>query len=76
MNTGIYALIYIDPEFCREHLLIDPVEMKAFMEKDIDAFNSKMPGFKRLTAYDVTVQEFAKNTTHKIQRFKIDALRK
>ena len=73
---GISALIYPDPDFCREKGLSDPAQIKTFMQSDIDAFNAEVPSFKRLMAYEITESEFQKNTTHKIQRFKITAINK
>ncbi|MBQ7637653.1 MAG: AMP-binding protein [Clostridia bacterium] len=75
-NTGIYALVYPDPEQMRDLQLETPGEIKAYMENDVQAFNRDMPGFKRIADFEIVSQEFAKNTTHKIQRFKIAAVRK
>ena len=75
-GTGIYALIYPDLAEMRERNLTDPAQIKAFMEPDMQAFNRDMPGFKRIADFEITETEFAKNTTHKIQRFKIAAVRK
>lgn len=75
-GTGIYALIYPDPEEMKARGLTDPAQIKAFMQPDMQAFNRDMPGFKRIADFEITETEFAKNTTHKIQRFKIAAVRK
>ncbi len=73
---GICALIYPDGDFCRDHQLTDPEQIKKFMQEDINSFNASVPSFKRLMDYQITQSEFAKNTTHKIQRFKIAAINK
>ncbi len=73
---GICALIHPDPDFCREKGLSDPEQIKAFMQEDINTFNSEVPSFKRLMDYSISQSEFVKNTTHKIQRFKIAEINK
>ena len=72
-NTGIYAIFYLDRDFVREHGLDTLDRQKEFMKDDVRRFNSEMPGFKRLTDYEMTDREFEKSTTKKIQRFKITA---
>ena len=57
----------------RERGLDTLEQQKEFMRADIRKFNSEMPGFKRLTDYEMTDREFEKSTTKKIQRFKIAA---
>lgn len=74
-NNGIYAMIYPDPEFLTEKG-IGFEEIKSYMQNDINEFNSLMPGFKRLTDFEIVDKEFEKSTTHKIQRFKIAAIKK
>ncbi len=73
---GICALIYPDPDFCKEHALTDPEQIKDFMQDDINTFNAEVPSFKRLMDYQISQSEFVKNTTHKIQRFKIAEINK
>ena len=73
---GICALIYPDGDFCREQGLSTPQQIKEYMQDAIDAFNADVPSFKRLMDYEITQSEFVKNTTHKIQRFKIAAINK
>ena len=73
---GICALIYPDPDFCREKGLSEPEQIKAFMQDDINSFNAEVPSFKRLMDYQISQSEFVKNTTHKIQRFKIAEINK
>ena len=46
------------------------------MMADFEAFNSIMPGYKRIADFEVVDKEFEKSTTHKIQRFKIAAIKK
>jgi len=73
-GTGIYAICYLDPDFCSEHGLDSSEAKRAFLQKDVQLFNKDMPGFKRLTDVVISEAEFEKNTTKKIQRFKIKAV--
>lgn len=75
-NSGIFAICYPDMDFFREKGLEDTDCIKEYMKADMDAFNSEMPAFKRINDYYITDREFEKNTTHKIQRFKIAAVNK
>lgn len=75
-NSGIFAICYLDSDFCRENSLSDEQSQKAYMQPFMDSFNSSMPAFKRITEFYITDKEFEKNTTHKIQRFKIAAVNK
>ena len=75
-NSGIFAICYPDMDFCKEKGFFDTDSIKEFMKADMDAFNSEMPAFKRITDFYITDKEFEKNTTHKIQRFKIAAVKK
>lgn len=70
-GTGIYAICYLDPDFCREKGLNTAEEQREYLLKDVLIFNRDMPGFKRLTDVQISEKEFEKNTTKKIQRFKI-----
>ena len=45
------------------------------MLPDFEKFNSEMPGYKKIADFDIADREFEKSTTHKIQRFKIAAIR-
>ena len=74
-NTGLYAVCYLDPDFREANGLASAEEAKAYMQEDFNAYNAAMPGFKRLNDYIITDAEFEKSTTHKIQRFKIDAIK-
>ncbi len=69
--AGIFAAIYLDEDFRKEHGLKTNEQAKQYMQPDMNSFNSEMPSFKRLTDYEVVDKEFEKSTTHKIQRFKI-----
>lgn len=75
-NTGIYAICYPDGDFCAEKGVETAGEIKEYMRKDMDAFNSEMPAYKRIADFFITDKEFEKSTTHKIQRFKIAAVNK
>lgn len=75
-NTGIYAILYPDSDFMSEKGLISAEEIKEFIKKDMDIFNSEMPSYKRISDFFITDREFEKSTTHKIQRFKIAAVNK
>lgn len=74
-NTGIYAIVFLDPTFVRENGLDTPEKEKDFMKNDFNAFNTTVPSFKRITDFDITDSEFEKSSSHKIQRFKISAVR-
>ncbi|MBQ3537084.1 MAG: AMP-binding protein [Clostridia bacterium] len=75
-NTGIYAILYPDSDFMSEKGLSGAEEIKEFIKKDMDIFNSEMPSYKRISDFFITDKEFEKSTTHKIQRFKIAAVKK
>ena len=74
-NTGIYAVVFLDRMFAMENGLDTPEKEKDFMKNDFDAFNSAVPSFKRIVDFDITDKEFEKSSSHKIQRFKISAVR-
>lgn len=74
-NTGIYAIVFLDRSFAEENGLDTPEKQKSFMKKDVDLFNGSVPSFKRIADYDITDREFEKSSSHKIQRFKIAAVR-
>lgn len=67
---GLNAEVYLDPEFCEKNGLETIALKKQFVQKDLNAFNASVSGYKRI--YDIVVREseFEKNTIHKIQRFK------
>jgi len=75
-NTGIFAMVFLDRDFCREHELVTAEEKKAYMQDDIKAFNRDMPSFKRISDIEIRDKEFEKSTTQKIQRFKILSAKK
>ena len=74
-NSGIHAICYLDPEFRAENGLDSPELAKAFMLEDFEKFNSAMPGYKKIADFEIVDREFEKSTTHKIQRFKIAAIK-
>ena len=74
-NSGIHAICYLDPEFRAENGLNAPELAKAFMLEDFEKFNSEMPGYKKIADFEIVDREFEKSTTHKIQRFKIAAIK-
>ncbi|MCR5042487.1 MAG: AMP-binding protein [Clostridia bacterium] len=73
-NTGIYAICYLDEDFRAENSLTDSAAAKKRLLDDVSLFNSEMPSYKRITDVQISDSEFEKNTTHKIQRFKIAAV--
>ncbi len=75
-NSGIFAICYLDSDFCAENGIKTTDSAKEYMQNEMDAFNSEMPSYKRITDFFITDKEFEKNTTHKIQRFKIAAVKK
>lgn len=70
-GTGIYAICYLDPDFCRDNGINDPLYKHDYLMKDIKKLNQKMPSFKRITDVTIAEKEFEKTTTKKIQRFKV-----
>ena len=74
-NSGIHAICYLDPDYRAEHGLDTAEDAKAHMLPDFEKFNSEMPGYKKIADFEITDKEFEKSTTHKIQRFKIAAIR-
>lgn len=75
-NAEINAIVYLDPEYRAAHGLETPEQAKAHMLPDFETFNSGMPGYKKIADFDIADTEFEKSTTHKIQRFKIAAIKK
>jgi len=74
-NEGIHAICYLDEDFCSQHGFESAEEAKSYMTEDFERFNSEMPGYKKIADFDLTDTEFEKSTTHKIQRFKIAAIK-
>ncbi len=74
-NSEIRAICYLDPEYRSANGLETVAQAKAHMLPDFERFNSGMPGYKKIADFDITDTEFEKSTTHKIQRFKIAAIR-
>lgn len=75
-GTGIYAMCYLDPDFCQANGLDDVEAKHEYLMKDIKKFNQKMPSFKRITDITIREAEFEKTSTKKIQRFKVLERRK
>ncbi|MBQ6019648.1 MAG: hypothetical protein IJL26_05640, partial [Clostridia bacterium] len=75
-NSEIHAICYLDPEYRASHGLDTEEKAKEHMTPDFEKFNSEMPGYKKIADFRITDTEFEKSTTHKIQRFKIDAIKK
>jgi len=70
-NVGLAAMVYLDREFCGEQHLETPAHQKNYVLEKLKSFNYDMPGYKRIGDVEIRETEFEKNTTHKIQRFKI-----
>lgn len=75
-NTGIYAMVFLDRDFCRDKGLDTDEEKKAYIQADLREFNKEMPSFKRISDVEIRDREFEKSTTQKIQRFKITSAKK
>ena len=69
--TGIYAICYLDSEFCKAHNLNTSEEKRAYLMEDVRKYNQKMPSFKRIADVQISETEFEKTSTKKIQRFKV-----
>ena len=74
-NSEINALCYLDPEYRAANGLDDAQQAKEHMLPDLEKFNSEMPGYKKIADFGIVDKEFEKSTTHKIQRFKIAAIK-
>lgn len=68
-GLGLYASAFLDPEYIADNGITDPY--KKVME-DIHIFNKTVPSFKRISNVSLVDKEFAKTTTQKIQRFKVE----
>lgn len=71
-NTGIYAVCYLNPEFCKEHDLNTEKEKYEYIMKDVSKYNSKSETFKRITNVQISETEFEKTTTKKIKRYVVE----
>lgn len=71
VGTGIYALCYLDPDYCREHALDTEEKKLAALRSDLEGYNRDMPTYKRLSDVRISETEFEKNTSKKIQRYKV-----
>ena len=70
-GTGIYAICYLDEEYCSTHQLnSDEAKYHRLMD-DIKIYNKKMPTFKRIVDVRLSIKEFEKTSTKKIRRFKV-----
>lgn len=71
-NTGIYAVCYLNPDYCKENGL-DTIQKKyEHVMKDVTRYNQKSETFKRITNVQISESEFAKTTTKKIKRFEVE----
>ena len=70
-GTGIYAVCYLDRDFCEKNKLKTLEERHDFLMDDIRKYNQKMPSFKRITDVTISDEEFEKTSTKKIRRFKV-----
>ena len=75
-NSDIHAICYLDPQYRADNGLDGNDAAKAHLQPEIERFNSEMPGYKKIADFEISETEFEKSTTHKIQRFKIAALKK
>ena len=65
---GLTAEVYLEPEFCETNGLTTAEMKKQFVQKDINAFNSRMSGYKRIYGIVIRESEFEKSATQKIKR--------
>ncbi len=70
-GNGLYAMCYLDPDFCRTNALDTAEKKLEYIQQDIQSFNHDMPGYKKIMEVRIRETEFEKNTSKKIQRFKI-----
>ncbi len=71
-NTGIYAICYLNPEFCKENGLTDVKKQHERIMQDIALYNKKAESYKRISNIQISDTEFEKTTTNKIKRFKVE----
>ena len=67
---GLTVAVYLDSEFCKNNGLETTALKRRFVQNDLNAFNARVTGYKRI--YDIVVRDsgFDKNAVQKIQRFK------
>ena len=70
-GTGIYAVCYLDPDFCLANGLSTAEEKHDRLMADIKKYNQRMPSFKRIADVEISDSEFEKTSTKKIRRFKV-----
>ncbi len=70
-GEGLFAHIYPDREFCASEGLRSTEDIRAFVRRDIDAFNRAEPTYRRIGDFAVRETAFEKNTAQKILRYKI-----
>ena len=70
-GTGIYAICYLDEDYCSEHRLNTDEDKYRQLMDDIKSYNKKMPTFKRIADVRLSMKEFEKTSTKKIRRFKV-----
>ena len=71
-NTGIYAICYLNPDFCKQNQLETMQQQKERVLQDIAAYNKNAETYKRITDVQISETEFEKTTTNKIKRFTIE----
>ena len=70
-GTGICAMCYLSPDYCKENNLTTKDEKLAHLLKDIQIYNRGAESFKRIADTYIVDTPFEKTTTHKIKRFLI-----
>ena len=71
-NTGIYAICYLNPEFCKNNGLETEEQQYERLIQDVQAYNKKTESYKRLNNVYISMTPFEKTTTHKIKRFTVE----
>ncbi len=71
-NVGIYAICYLNPEFCKENGLETEEQQYERVIADVQNYNKKAESFKRINNVYISMTPFEKTTTHKIKRFAVE----
>lgn len=71
-TIGITALIFPDYEKTAEAGLTDDEKLQAYFKEEITKINRGVAAFKQIRSIEIRKTPFPKNTSQKIQRFKID----
>ncbi|MDD2437539.1 MAG: AMP-binding protein [Massilibacteroides sp.] len=64
----LLALIYPDWEAI-DHAQIDHTQINAIMQENIDRLNKQLPGFSKVSGFDIQQQEFEKTPKRSIKRY-------